>query len=139
MMNCQSPIFFLTNPFLMRSRLLRILSSVFGLLHFFFCGILRESLSPKSVHGRCVWKQWVHSAVTFDLCLSIHRSHAMFSWEPAAEKFSNLPTPALSWVPLKPGIGPYNYVIDTLIQHPVEKDHIYAGAWDLHLRGRRSL
>jgi photosystem II stability/assembly factor-like uncharacterized protein len=40
-----------------------------------------------------------------------------------------------SWISLKPGIGPYEYVIDTLVQHPSEADHIYAGAWDLHSEG----
>jgi photosystem II stability/assembly factor-like uncharacterized protein len=40
-----------------------------------------------------------------------------------------------SWAPLNPGIGPYEYVIDTLVQHPTEPDHFYAGAWDLHSEG----
>jgi photosystem II stability/assembly factor-like uncharacterized protein len=40
-----------------------------------------------------------------------------------------------SWIPLNPGIGSYEYVIDTLVQHPIESDHIYAGAWDLHSNG----
>jgi photosystem II stability/assembly factor-like uncharacterized protein len=40
-----------------------------------------------------------------------------------------------SWSPIYPGIGKNKYVIDTLIQHPVEPDHIYAGAWDLHSNG----
>jgi photosystem II stability/assembly factor-like uncharacterized protein len=40
-----------------------------------------------------------------------------------------------SWSPLEPGIGPYQYVIDTLVQHPNEPDHIYAGSWDLHSDG----
>jgi photosystem II stability/assembly factor-like uncharacterized protein len=40
-----------------------------------------------------------------------------------------------SWTPLYPGIGKNKYVIDTLIQHPVEPDRIYAGAWDLHSNG----
>ena len=39
------------------------------------------------------------------------------------------------WAPLNPGIGPYRYVLDTLVQHPNEKDHLYAGAWDLHSDG----
>jgi photosystem II stability/assembly factor-like uncharacterized protein len=40
-----------------------------------------------------------------------------------------------SWIPLYPGIQPYEYVIDTLVQHPIEPDHIYAGSWDLHSEG----
>jgi photosystem II stability/assembly factor-like uncharacterized protein len=40
-----------------------------------------------------------------------------------------------SWAALYPGIGRYEYVIDTLIQHPTEPDHIFAGAWDLHSEG----
>ena len=40
-----------------------------------------------------------------------------------------------SWSPLYPGIGKYQYVIDTLVLHPTERDHIYAGAWDLHSEG----
>ena len=40
-----------------------------------------------------------------------------------------------SWTPLNPGIGPYRYVIDTLVQHPKEKDRLFAGAWDLHSDG----
>ncbi len=40
-----------------------------------------------------------------------------------------------TWAPLNPGIGPYRYVIDTLVQHPMEKDRVYAGAWDLHSDG----
>ncbi len=40
-----------------------------------------------------------------------------------------------SWNPLHPGIRPYEYVIDTLIQHPGEKDRLYAGSWDLHSDG----
>jgi photosystem II stability/assembly factor-like uncharacterized protein len=40
-----------------------------------------------------------------------------------------------AWVRLSPGIGQYDYVIDTLVQHPGEQNHIYAGAWDLHSDG----
>ena len=40
-----------------------------------------------------------------------------------------------SWIPLRPVTGHNGYVIDTLIQHPVDPDHIYAGAWDLHSDG----
>ncbi len=40
-----------------------------------------------------------------------------------------------SWNVLHPGIGPYEYVVDTLVQHPVERERIYAGAWDLHSDG----
>jgi photosystem II stability/assembly factor-like uncharacterized protein len=40
-----------------------------------------------------------------------------------------------AWIPLYPGIGQYDYVIDTLVQHPGEQKHIYAGAWDLHSEG----
>jgi photosystem II stability/assembly factor-like uncharacterized protein len=40
-----------------------------------------------------------------------------------------------SWVPLYPGIGRPSYVIDALVQHPGERNHIYAGAWDLHSEG----
>jgi photosystem II stability/assembly factor-like uncharacterized protein len=41
----------------------------------------------------------------------------------------------VTWIPLYPGIGQYDYVIDTLVQHPGEPKHIYAGAWDLHSEG----
>ncbi len=40
-----------------------------------------------------------------------------------------------SWAALNPGIGKNGYVVDTLIQHPIEKNRIYAGAWDLHSDG----
>jgi photosystem II stability/assembly factor-like uncharacterized protein len=40
-----------------------------------------------------------------------------------------------SWISLSPGIGPYRYVIDTLVQHPTNPNHIYAGAWDLYSTG----
>jgi photosystem II stability/assembly factor-like uncharacterized protein len=40
-----------------------------------------------------------------------------------------------SWNPLVLGIGRHRYVIDTLVQHPVEHKHIYAGAWDLRSSG----
>lgn len=40
-----------------------------------------------------------------------------------------------SWVPLYPGIGRQGYVVDTLVQHPGEHEHIYAGSWDLHSDG----
>jgi photosystem II stability/assembly factor-like uncharacterized protein len=40
-----------------------------------------------------------------------------------------------TWVPLNPGIGQHDYVIDTLVQHPGEPNHIFAGAWDLHSEG----
>jgi len=40
-----------------------------------------------------------------------------------------------SWSPLKPGIGRNGYVVDTLVQHPLDPDHIYAGGWDLHSDG----
>ena len=40
-----------------------------------------------------------------------------------------------SWNLLDPGIGRQGFVIDTLVQHPVERDHIYAGAWDLKSDG----
>ena len=40
-----------------------------------------------------------------------------------------------SWISLNPGVGPFRYVIDTLVQHPAEPHHIYAGAWDLASTG----
>ena len=40
-----------------------------------------------------------------------------------------------NWRPLNPGIGQSTYVIDTLIQHPRERNHIFAGAWDLRSEG----
>ncbi len=40
-----------------------------------------------------------------------------------------------SWTPLYPGVGQNQYAIDTLVQHPAEPDHIYAGGWDLHSDG----
>lgn len=40
-----------------------------------------------------------------------------------------------SWTPLFPGIGQKALVIDTLVQHPRDRRHIYAGAWDLHSEG----
>jgi photosystem II stability/assembly factor-like uncharacterized protein len=40
-----------------------------------------------------------------------------------------------SWEPLFPGIGLNELVVDTLVQHPRESNHIYAGAWDLHSEG----
>ena len=40
-----------------------------------------------------------------------------------------------TWAPLSPGIGQYQYVVDTLVQHPSDSRHLYAGAWDLHSDG----
>ncbi len=40
-----------------------------------------------------------------------------------------------TWAALYPGIGRNGFVIDTLVQHPVDRDHIYAGAWDRHSEG----
>lgn len=40
-----------------------------------------------------------------------------------------------SWTPLFPGIAQRSYVIDTLVQHPEEPEHVYAGAWDLYSEG----
>jgi photosystem II stability/assembly factor-like uncharacterized protein len=40
-----------------------------------------------------------------------------------------------SWNLLVPGIGQRKFVIDTLVQHPVEPDVLYAGAWDLRSNG----
>ncbi len=40
-----------------------------------------------------------------------------------------------SWNILHPGIGQNAYVVDTLVQHPSDSNHLYAGAWDLHSDG----
>ena len=40
-----------------------------------------------------------------------------------------------SWQVLTPGIGQPSYVIDTLVQHPQDHEHIYAGAWDSYSEG----
>jgi photosystem II stability/assembly factor-like uncharacterized protein len=40
-----------------------------------------------------------------------------------------------SWDPLYPGIGRPSLVIDTLVPHPREPNHLYAGAWDLQSDG----
>jgi photosystem II stability/assembly factor-like uncharacterized protein len=40
-----------------------------------------------------------------------------------------------SWMPLNPGIGHSSYVIDALVPHPAEANHLYAGTWDLHSEG----
>jgi len=40
-----------------------------------------------------------------------------------------------SWAMLYPGIGRRQFVVDTLVQHPQEPQHIYAGAWDLRSTG----
>ena len=40
-----------------------------------------------------------------------------------------------SWQVLRPGIEHPAYVIDTLVQHPREPEHIYAGAWDSYSEG----
>ena len=40
-----------------------------------------------------------------------------------------------SWQVLAPGIEHPSYVIDTLVQHPHNPEHIYAGAWDLYSEG----
>ncbi|MFH1574906.1 MAG: YCF48-related protein [Acidobacteriota bacterium] len=40
-----------------------------------------------------------------------------------------------SWRPLHPGIGHRSFVIDTLLEHPQERDRLYAGAWDLRSTG----
>ena len=40
-----------------------------------------------------------------------------------------------SWKVLTPGIDQTSYVIDTLVQHPSDPRHIYAGAWDSYSEG----
>jgi photosystem II stability/assembly factor-like uncharacterized protein len=40
-----------------------------------------------------------------------------------------------TWMPLYPGLGQQPYVVGTLVQHPTERNHIYAGGWDLHSDG----
>ena len=40
-----------------------------------------------------------------------------------------------SWRLLHPGIARRNFVVDTLVSHPAEPEHIYAGAWDLRSTG----
>lgn len=40
-----------------------------------------------------------------------------------------------SWGLIHPGIGRLSFVIDTLVQHPTEPNHIYAGAWDRYSEG----
>ena len=40
-----------------------------------------------------------------------------------------------SWKVLTPGIEQPSYVIDTLVQHPADPGHIYAGAWDSYSEG----
>ena len=40
-----------------------------------------------------------------------------------------------SWKVLTPGIEQPSYVIDTLVQHPSDSGHIYAGAWDSYSEG----
>ena len=40
-----------------------------------------------------------------------------------------------SWKVLAPGIGQPAYVIDALVQHPRDPQHIYAGAWDSYSEG----
>ena len=40
-----------------------------------------------------------------------------------------------SWQTLTPGIEQPSYVIDTLVQHPRDPGHIYAGAWDSYSEG----
>jgi len=40
-----------------------------------------------------------------------------------------------SWRQLSPGIGLRQHVIDTLVQHPKDAQHIFAGAWDLRSSG----
>ncbi|MDR0310861.1 MAG: hypothetical protein LBJ21_04680 [Acidobacteriota bacterium] len=40
-----------------------------------------------------------------------------------------------SWRMLMPGIEQPSYVVDTLVQHPRNSRHIYAGAWDSYSEG----
>ncbi len=41
----------------------------------------------------------------------------------------------ISWKPLYPGIGRRSLVVDTLVEHPRERDRLFAGAWDLRSEG----
>ncbi len=70
------------------------------------------------------------------------RSLLIDSWQPETVylgtsdgRIFKSPDSGRSWTPLYPGIGKYEYVIDTLVQHPIERSHIYAGGWDLHSEG----
>ncbi len=40
-----------------------------------------------------------------------------------------------SWAPIFPGLDRREFVVDTLVAHPTESDHIYAGGWDLRSDG----
>lgn len=40
-----------------------------------------------------------------------------------------------SWSMLLPGIGRRQLVVDALVQHPSDADHIFAGAWDMRSKG----
>ncbi len=40
-----------------------------------------------------------------------------------------------NWELIAPGIGRRNHVIDALVQHPDNPDHLFAGAWDLRSEG----
>lgn len=40
-----------------------------------------------------------------------------------------------SWVPVLPGTGRRQLVIDTLLENPADADHLYAGGWDLRSKG----
>ena len=133
MMNCQSPIFFLTNLFLMRSRLLLIfcfwVTALFFLRYSQKIAFSEVSSRPVRLEAMGPFGGDVRS-----LLIDSQKPRNVFLGTSSGKIFKSSDA-GLSWMPLKPGIGPYNYVIDTLIQHPVEKDHIYAGAWDLLSEG----
>jgi photosystem II stability/assembly factor-like uncharacterized protein len=40
-----------------------------------------------------------------------------------------------SWTGLYPGIGRRQFVVDTLVEHPTERGHLFAGGWDLRSNG----
>ncbi len=135
MMHCQSPIFFLANPFSMRSRLLRTLifcSFVTALYFLRYSQVIAFSeVSSKPVRLEAMGP---FGGDVRSLLIDSQKPRNVFLGTSSGKIFKSSDA-GLSWISLKPGIGPYNYVIDTLIQHPSEQNHIYAGAWDLHSEG----
>jgi photosystem II stability/assembly factor-like uncharacterized protein len=68
------------------------------------------------------------------LLIDSHRPQTVYAGTSNGMVFKSLDS-GKSWSALYPGIGRPALVIDTLVQHPTEPDHIYAGAWDLYSEG----
>jgi photosystem II stability/assembly factor-like uncharacterized protein len=110
----------------------------FKLAAFLFCGLLLSIVFPIYSEDNSASSRFERigpfGGDVRSLLMDARRPHTIYLGTSDGKIFKSSDA-GESWVPLYPGIGQNEYVIDTLIQHPSEPDHLYAGAWDLHSDG----